>query len=545
MKKLLPVIFCVVLVISLCLSSFGIATALEIPDVQATSASPTVIVVSGSNKEMGHQYGIQAADLIFRNINILKSRVIAQYGEELTASDMKVWSYYADKYDSGLRLWLEGMQEGLKDKGYDVDYYDLVLTTVYPAVMWCRPALNTPYPKETGLTLPQVAKADPARGDIHGCTAFAAEGSATADGKPIVGITEMVPKERLNEVIIIAFPEEGNSFISKACAGSVASNGGMNSKGFSWVLTAQWGEPIWGVATEVYFHYLSQYANTPDEAAKFLQETPRAGVTGAFLMSSPEGNIMAVESLSNAFAIRKPGDAGENAPFLVQTNHLVNPSLQKFNGPPERIYTSMNRYVTMFDHIKNAAAKGAVSLETAKAAYSSDDWLDSKTMKWHYNDPGSPSVNNNTSSVAQIVFEPADLTAYLQVGTPGGAGLPGGSTGEYLKLTLGKNPYAVATSAEGTAESYYWAARNLYVKQLNAHAAYLTYNVSESIRGLLDVAAQELEYGMDRAGFAYLAKANGLSDAEQMQLWSDALTHYAKSQLYSQMVQSKLKDLAN
>lgn len=539
-KAYVSLTLCIALVMSILLS--GYAAAANIPEVQSTSASPPVIVVSGTNEEMGYQYGLQAADLIYRNVNMLKSNVIAQYGAELAAADMEVWSYYADKYDPGLRPWLEGMQKGLKAEGYEVAYSDLILTTVYPAVMWCRPALDTPYPAETGVKLPESAAASLNRGEIHGCTAFAAEGKASADGKPILGITEMVPKVRLNVIILVAFPDDGHSYVAKACAGSVAGNGGMNSEGFAWVLTAQWGEPIWGVATEVFFHYLSQYSDGTADATRFLRNSPRAGVTGAFMMSGPKGDIQVFESLSNVYATRKPGVAGETSTFLVQTNHLVDPYLQKYNVGDG--YTSRNRYVTMFEHMKNAAANGGVSFETAKAAFSSDDWKDSKTGQWNYNDPGSPSVNNNSSSVAQVVFQPADMVAYFQIGTPGGAGLPGGATGEYFKLILGEDPFAVSNEADKTAEEYFWTARNMYQKMLNARAENLTYEVAASIRGLLDTAACEMEYGMDRAGFAYMAETNGLSADEEMQLWSDALTHFVKSQLYSQMAISQLESLA-
>lgn len=58
---------------------------------------------------MGYRYDIQAADLILRNVNLLKSKIVVQYGEEITKSDMQVWSYYADKHDPGLRGRIEGI----------------------------------------------------------------------------------------------------------------------------------------------------------------------------------------------------------------------------------------------------------------------------------------------------------------------------------------------------------------------------------------------------------------------------------------------------
>ena len=48
-----------------------------VPDAQATEASPTVVVVSGTNEEMGYQYACQVPDLIYRNSVLLKSKVEA------------------------------------------------------------------------------------------------------------------------------------------------------------------------------------------------------------------------------------------------------------------------------------------------------------------------------------------------------------------------------------------------------------------------------------------------------------------------------------
>ena len=168
---------------------------------------------------------------------------------------------------------------------------------------------------------------------MHSCTAFAAEKEATPDGNPIIGVTKMITAEKVNSVVLVAFPEEGNSFVSNPMAGSVSENSGLNSTGFSWVFTAQWGEPIWGVANEVSFHYLDQYCGSPQDAVDFLEGIPRAGVTGAFLLTAKDGGIMGYESLSNVSAERVPGDAGETGTFMAQTNHLVNPKLQEYNIP--------------------------------------------------------------------------------------------------------------------------------------------------------------------------------------------------------------------
>lgn len=513
-----------------------------IPEAMATDANPQVIVVSGSNEEMGYQYGTQAADLIFRNINLLKSKVVAQYGEALTKSDMQVWSYYADKHDPGLRGWFEGIQRGLKDSGYTVDYLDVLLVTVYSGEMWCRPPVDQPYPEETGIALPDTS-AESARTDIHSCTAFAAEGSATPDGKPIIGVTKMITAEKVNSVVLVAFPEEGNAFVSNPMAGSVSENAGLNAAGFSWVFTAQWGEPIWGVVNEVSFHNMVQNCGSPDEAVQYLEGIPRAGVTGAFLLSSADGGVIGYESLSNVSATRVPGDCGEDNEYIAQTNHLVNPDLQEYNAPASEDHSSQDRYVTMIANLQKAASNGGITVETAKAAFSSDDWLDSVNGEWTYNDPGSPSVNDNTGSLAQSVFLPSEMKAFFEVGTPNGVGLPGNATGEYIELTLAEDPLSVSNEADLTTQGYYWDARNAFVKLQNAEAPELSQDAEEAIRDMLDTAALELEYGMDRAGFAFQAPSNGQDTVVEMRLWGEALTHFAKSQLYSQMAMTQIREL--
>jgi len=549
MKRKMAVL-CAVLIMCLLVGFIPTAVAaspLVIPPAQTTSPMPPVIVVSGSNYEMGYQYGEQAAPLIYRNLAILKSNVIKAFGKEAAYKDMEVWSYYADKYNPGLRDWLEGMRAGLKKEGYNVSYHDLVLLTVYPAQMWCRP--NDPYPKETGVKSDLAMTDIPTRDEkYHSCHAFAATGEATKDGKPIVSIGVMVPIEVMHSIILVAFPDEGFSFIANPHAGAVVSNSGMNTSGFAWVLTAQFGPPAWGVVTEVYFHYLNQYCGSPNEAYQFLENTPRAGVTGAFVTSDAAGNISVYESMSHVSATRVPGDAGETGDFLVQTNHLVHPDLQEYNLPPfiDLVINSKNRYATVWEYVKAAAEKGEIDFHFAKRMYQSDNWYNTETKQWHYNEPGAPSVLNNfPDNVKQVIFFPADQVAYLQVGTPSGIGLPGGATGEYVKMQLADDPVTVTENAAKAAFEFYSEARNLFAKELNRSAPYLTFLVAQPIREMLDEAIREYERGMDRAGFAYLAKIEGRPVNEQVALWSEALSHYAKAQLYSQMATTRLKTLSS
>jgi len=527
---------------------------LNVPEIHAPSGMPLVIVVSGSNYEMGYQYGLQAAPVIYQNLVLFKSRLLQAYGEETVIKDMRVWAYYLEKYDPGLKDWLEGIRDGCRERGFDVNYLDLVALTCYPAEMWCRPSV--PYPPETGVmgaASTSLSQSLTREMPLH-CTAFAATGSATKDGKPIVAITKMVPTEVMQTLILIAFPDEGYSFIANPYAGAVVQNSGMNSAGFAWVLTAILGPPIWGVVTEVYFHYLTQYCGSPDEAIEYLISTPRAGVTGTFVMSASNGSICVFESNSQVFAIRKPGDAGEDAPFLVQTNHFIHPELRKHNVLVPGIVwqDSLYRYATAWKYVSEAARRGAIDFEFAKKMFMSDDYFEPKDWynpeaggQWRYNVPGSPNVLNNfPASVAQSIFFPLDRIAYFQVGTPSGIGLPAGATGEYVKFQLTNDIVTLVSKADEITFGLYSEARNLFQAELNRKAPYLTDSVIQSIKEMLDKAMLEYEHGMIKAAHAYLAMRNlGSKAPDVLALWSEVLTHYAHAQLYAQMVTTRLKNL--
>ena len=119
---------------------------------QQDSPSPvTVVVVSGSNYEMGFQYGEQTGDLIAANRDstweLLNTKIkyTDQSGDhflkhEDILEDIKVWTYYIEKYSPKLVEWLYGISAGCLKKGVNVSYVDLVALMVLPQELWSRPA---------------------------------------------------------------------------------------------------------------------------------------------------------------------------------------------------------------------------------------------------------------------------------------------------------------------------------------------------------------------------------------------------------------------
>jgi predicted choloylglycine hydrolase len=412
------------------------------------SNMPQVIMVSGTNYEMGMQYGRKAAPLINHNLTLFKSDLLQYFGKENIKNDMSVWAYYIEKYDPDLKEWLEGISEGCRKEHYKIDYLDLLLITVYPSEMMARP--NIPYPEEVKIkTKLPVHSAEIAskllstEKELHSCSSFAATGTATKDGKTIVAISKMFNVKAKQSLVLIVFPESGLSFISFPCAGAVAHNQGMNSKGFAWTLTAIFSDkPVWGLITEAYFHFLCQFCKSPDEAIKFLSSTPRAGPIGNFTLSDSSGYIAVFESNPYAFALRKPGDYGEKS-FVINTNHFVDSAMKSYNYPYINLEDTHFRYATLLEYVSAAAENSEIDFNFVSKLFTSDDWFDPDIKKWHYNDPGSPNVLNNFSwspALSQTIFFPSTLTTYYQIGTPSGIGLPAYATGEYIEIKLSENP---------------------------------------------------------------------------------------------------------
>lgn len=518
------------------------------PEPYVSTGFPQVVVVSGSNFEMGQQYGEQAAAAIGHNLAIMKSHLYEVHGKTNVDNDMKVWDYYNKKNDPGLEDWLKGIIKGCKKKKVKVSYYDLVLLMVYPTELWARP--YSEYPEEatkgsklkaarkkqlkTGITIPGLNIEEKKH---HSCNSFAATGTATPDGKPILGITQMVNDKTVDTVILIAFPKNGSSWVSQPYAGRVNSNSAMNSAGFAWSMTAILSdEPAWGLAPEEYFHYLAQYVTSPTAAQTYLTSTPRAGVTGGFTMADAAGNISVFECNALAYILRVPGDEGETDQFTVMTNHLVDPSLQSYNPVwLEPALGTFTRYNTVFQFITEAL--GGIDFYFAKSMFASSDWYDADAEEWHYNEPGTPYISNDHTSVNQSIFFPADLVAYLQTGTPSGNGLPAYATGEYVKIKLAADANAVTAQAGNDALSFYWKAVDKFESALNDNASYLPYLVFMSVSEQLDEAFVAYSLGMDREAYADLEEKN---INEKLFLYSEALTYYAKAQLYAQMVTTQL-----
>jgi hypothetical protein len=543
-----------------------------------TSAPPPirVVVVSGTNYQMGVQYGEQAADLIAANRDVtwqlLDTQVTAYpggppLGHEVILKDIKVWTYYLEKYDPALKDWLLGISKGCKNKGFKISYVDLIAIMVLPQEVWARPGM--PYPAETGVKAAATSKNSTllaaARTDIRprsSCTAFAATGSATPGGVPMVSLTLGFFSEITQYVILVAFPTHGERFINLTMAGKVTNNTGMNSR-YAWVMTAAVTDPRtecasnWGVPSEAYHHYLQQYCRSPAEAVEYLNQTPKGGVTGIFLFADKTDHVFAYECSYCGCVAREPGDLGERD-FVATSNNYNSPDMIPYRIPAEWFPDTYVRYDTILKELSSAPS-GTIGVDFAKAAWLSNLWYDASADMWYTvvpNDFSDVDPNNGTPFVcyvpgniceggeSQVIQFPAQKTAYLQSGGPHGTAIQyywpddPKPTGEYTKWQLLSSIPKVASAASDDAHDMIRVAWDAFWDK----ARLLDPATRNQLRHLLYQATLAWWEGtMEEASAQHAVHGHyGGNKNKQMVLWSAALTDYATAQLYSQMVTTRL-----
>ena len=530
---------------------------------QQDSPSPvTVVVVSGSNYEMGFQYGEQTGDLIAANRDstweLLNTKIkyTDQSGDhflkhEDILEDIKVWTYYIEKYSPKLVEWLYGISAGCLKKGVNVSYVDLVALMVLPQELWSRPA--APYPVETGVPALALNKnfnnGPKERTNIRArasCTAFAATGSAT-DNDPMVSLTLGFIPEITQYVILFAYPNEGEPFVNLTMAGKVTNNTGMN-RNFAWVMTAAVTHPAkscaisWGVTSEVYHHYLQQYCKSPKDAMDYLDSTPSGGVTGIFLFADQSGTVFAYEVGSGKSAVRKPGDLGEPTEYVTTANNYNGKEMKPFAIPDEWFGDTYIRYATINKKLSEAKP-GEIGLDFTKALWRSNDWFDAVSNKWKTvpvpNDPDNMETcnvpgNNCEGGESQVIQFPKRKTVYLQSGGPHGTSIkyywPPDSpdtpkpTGEYTKWQLLKSIDETARAA-------------------SIDTLEMLKNASNSLKkhgGALDSKNKaKLEELLKKAEDAWQSAEKIIVDNNNHK-WGSVYTDYATAQLFSQMVSTKL-----
>jgi hypothetical protein len=198
----------------------------------------------------------------------------------------------------------------------------------------------------------------------EGCTTWAAVGSATADGKPLlVKNRDYRPEHLPLQVLVTASPAVGYRYIYGASAGSPGVfNSGMNQRGLAVADTNVRSTDI-GPGLPDYslmMHILEEH-DTVRSAVDYLTSVPRMGRNN-LILADAKGDVAVIELGYHHFAIVEAQNG-----IVVNTNHFVSPSLKESFvdcNPPRVKGKSFHRYDLVRRELE--AARGSIDVAFAQ-----------------------------------------------------------------------------------------------------------------------------------------------------------------------------------
>lgn len=291
-----------------------------------------IVVLQGSDYEMGYQYAQQVVEIFGPAVMARKSGISSKFtADDLTS--LREWESQLQQHTPEIIDMARGWAVGASDAGVPMSYEDAldIWTGHLP------PARKYLGKGELPFNLPPMA-----------CSGVAAWGSATADGRLVAGASG--DHDCTHMVTILAFPETGNNFIFStfSAIGDVPIVGnlymmghpGMNNKGVAYVHhggvsklvepQSDWGYGIRRGAS--IFHNL-RFANSARQARDMELTYPvgdvgkdSAGTVGGFYADSTYGFVL--ESRKNPIILREAGVMGESD-FLFANNSPVHPEVKR------------------------------------------------------------------------------------------------------------------------------------------------------------------------------------------------------------------------
>lgn len=495
----------------------GIAKKVEPePELLPPSTQPLVIL-SGSDYEMGYQYGYQAAEGMnwFKNklwAEMLGEEPGAYYGmggwtEEEVYEILQGFQYYIREYTPEFIDIFKGMADGSTAAGYPISYADaLLMNAEWDMEVATSEEANYPEPVEP---LPP-----------HHCSSFAAWGDETSEEGSVITIhSEDDPFAYTMGAVV--FPDEGNNVIQGGGeAGTWAFTYLQNDKGLFIGLTASPAkrdvDNQFGLPVNLSLFHLARYCDTAEEAKDMLLSF-QLTCGYIYLISDSDGDCYAIETTGAHKTVRTAGDFDEGD-FLVITNHYITEEMQVSQGTIRPTSSTARRYEQLFDNLTEYA--GSVDFEFAKLMLRT------------------PPVcrSSNRSQWIGVYEEGEKPETYVCTGASnfvedcGSRTFPIEPTYSFYQLVLEDSPLKVVKRADRTARSYTQKA----IIELNK----LTYS---------DVAYAPLNELLEKAkteyykGWALRDEGTVSQDTnERLDKYSQALTAYTRCQAISLQVYNAL-----
>ena len=463
-----------------------------------------IIYLSGTEYEMGYQYGQQAGAYIEIVKDGLWASLLARYDKGEILDKLTKYEAYVKELPKVDYLQIfKGMADGARDAGYEVTYEDILALNYQVELEWL------PHPH---------------------CSNMAVWGGATVDGKTMVGGHFDFPwgNGYPYMVTIVAYPANGNAFISHAIAGKLGDNFQMNDKGLVHMSNkgsnARPEDIGYGVTDFIIGPYIAMTCSTAEEARDVLLSVKATNGIN-HLVVDKNGHAYAVEVTAALAKARTPGDFGEKD-YLITTNHFVNPEMKPAQVPWEakKYYkSSWYRYETLRKNIEDNYGK--IDASKVMAIMSSTDYWDGE--RWHRNAAFSGYTVNQFSAwggtLGAKVAIPEEKTVYICMGNPGSA-YWGGGTGQYVKLQLRDSPGSTVQGLREAAFSDMMSLSKLVIRM----------NIEKRL-SLSSILAIEERFDLIREqywrGVRYLVKASLTEDKNSaLRLYGEASTEFGKVQ---------------
>jgi len=265
-----------------------------------------VLFLSGTDFQMGYQYGQQAGPYI----EMLKAaswvQVLQDQSRKEILNSLDRFRYYIDKYTPEAMEQMEGMVAGAKEVGVELSLEDVMVINCMPKKLI----------KPDAIVNGKTKKESP----IEECSVFAAWGSATADGKLVFGDS----KDSIfnHQVLILAFPDKGNSYMTGVRAGELSEHFAMSNRG---LFIGTGSNPSkrdidlgYGLHKQFFIQHILRFTQNATEAKDRFLSWDFPNRTN-FIFADVQGQAYVVERTAAAKPVRTPGDHGE-VDFIYSTN---------------------------------------------------------------------------------------------------------------------------------------------------------------------------------------------------------------------------------
>ena len=318
-------------------------------------------VLTGSWYQMGVQFAKRSGDATRCVSDIWWKDECEMFGKEETLKAMKLYEAQIAALDPNLIDFMRGIADGaepwLSQSQYADKNHPLYATSYQRVVavnIWDEWAMIHPSKFPDGSsTYGGTKKAPPVTG-LVGCSAFAARGGATTDGRTIAAHNRHSPYDpRDYAQAFITKPPKGMGYLcwNLSNCPQVAANQVVNEEGLSIILLfggvtnpkslKEPGGPYFAEGFGVpWFHlflYVGTHASNVEEAIEILTKgTPeyRARIGrnslllggGWIFLVADEETLAVVEATADRYAVRYPGEftpGWDSKEYIVSTNHFL------------------------------------------------------------------------------------------------------------------------------------------------------------------------------------------------------------------------------